>query len=329
MRNSQAVVQPNIRSWSTKDYDPAQRLDYWIGAICEAFLEMDCSSTQGQSFEGKLTHLPIGEIALNQVVASTSDVYRTAQAISRSKAQPLYLITNLDSAWQVVQGGRSFGLEAGDLALIDSAQCYEFHFPDSVRNMSVQLPRDWVARWLNQVNSLHPRIIKKDIGWGAALSGLCSQFAVNPTLAFGYPEQLLVDQFGATLGAAVEPVGSQPCSSVSAPLASIDLVKRALGLTQQRLGQADLNASDIACELGVSARTLHRHFAASQQSFLTALRLQRMQLAAQLLMQPRFASLDIAAIGRRCGVVDASHFVREFQRVHGLTPARWRRARLQ
>jgi len=47
-----------------------------------------------------------------------------------------------------------------------------------------------------------------------------------------------------------------------------------------------------------------------------------------LLQQPRMALVSVADIGCRCGFSDASHFIRQFQQTHGLTPARWRRLHL-
>jgi AraC family transcriptional activator of tynA and feaB len=34
------------RRWTTDVVETGHRLDYWVGAICVAFLEMDCSSNQ-------------------------------------------------------------------------------------------------------------------------------------------------------------------------------------------------------------------------------------------------------------------------------------------
>lgn len=94
-----------MRQWSTGAVDSPHRLDYWIGAICEAFLEMDCSSRDARSFEGTLTRMPGDTIAFNQVLASTQDVYRTPRGIARSAHNHFYLIGQFDRGWQVRQGG--------------------------------------------------------------------------------------------------------------------------------------------------------------------------------------------------------------------------------
>jgi AraC family transcriptional regulator, positive regulator of tynA and feaB len=46
-----------------------------------------------------------------------------------------------------------------------------------------------------------------------------------------------------------------------------------------------------------------------------------------LLQDSRFDRLTVAEVGRRVGLLDASHFVRVFRRNVGSTPAVWRQGR--
>lgn len=317
-----ASPQGMARQWSTDEVAAPGRLDYWVGAICEAFLEMDCSSRLAMNFEGRLTSVAAGPLSFNQVEATTQDVYRTRAGIARSPSHPFYLITHRQTAWHVQQGGHHAGLRAGDAVLVDSAHRYELHFPESVEVMSVQLPRAWLGQWLAQVDDPRPRVVRRDEGWGRALSGLCLQFAHEPRLATGYPASLLCDQLGAMLAAALEPA---PPARTSA---SQDLARRARQVMQARLDQPGLTAQRVAEQLGVSVRTLHRAFAAESTGFALGLRRLRLDRASQLLEQGRLAHVSVSELGRRCGFADASHFVREFQRHFRSTPARWRRERL-
>ncbi|MDQ3272215.1 MAG: AraC family transcriptional regulator, partial [Pseudomonadota bacterium] len=182
-------------------------------------------------------------------------------------------------------------------------------------------PRAWVGRWLANPGSKLPRTVARDRGWGKSLSALCLQLGEDPALALGYPQTLLADQLGATLAAALEPV------PVDASGGAADTVRRAVHILRSRLDQPGLVAIEVALELGLSVRTLHRGFSAQGLTFAGTLRRQRMTQACRLMEQPRLAGLTIAEIGRRCGYSDASHFVREFRRLSGSTPAQWRRRR--
>lgn len=306
------------KTWSTQAVAPQHRLDYWVGAICEAFLEMDCSSKSAPSFEGRLTHIDAGQLSFNQVLSSASDVYRTQSAIARSQFHPFYLITHLTTDWNVRQGGQSVHVRPGDAVLVDSAQRYELHFPQAVNVMSIQLPRSWVGQWLAEPGTT-ARVAPKDQGWGQALSGLCTQLGKEPGLAMTYPTDLLADQLGAMLAAALEPHARD--ASASSP----DLVASAKKLLAQRLDQTGLTADEIAQALGVSTRTLHRSFASEQLSLAGTLRSMRLRQATHLLEQVRLRHLSVAEIGRRCGFLDVSHFVRSYKNANGDTPAHWRR----
>ena len=306
-----------MRRWSTDAVGSSERLDYWVGAICEAFLEMDCGSREHDVFSGGLTCVGAGDLHFNQVIASSQDVYRTPAAIARGRHHPFYLIAQLHTGWHVRQGGHFVQLRPGDAVLVDSAQRYELHFPQAVQCLSIQLPRAWVGRWLQQVDVNQPRVVYRDQGWGQTLSALALQLGQNPELALGYPQHLLCDQVGATLAAALEPV--QPTMRDTTAWARIQSALR------DRLDLPGLTAQDVALAAGLSVRSLHRSFAARQASFAAVLRQARMERAAEMLAQRRLAVLTVAEIGQRCGYSDASHFVRDFQRTLGQTPARWRK----
>ena len=74
-----------LRQWTTDVVAPPARLDYWVGAICEAFLEMDCSSREAPLFGGELQSLPVETLSINRVRASTQDVFRTPAGSARSR----------------------------------------------------------------------------------------------------------------------------------------------------------------------------------------------------------------------------------------------------
>jgi len=309
------------RRWSTDAVNPARRLDYWVGAICEAFLEMDCDSREASAFAGTLTSLPADALSINQVLATTQDVYRTPAAIARSRQHPFYLISQLHSAWHVRQGGHIAHLRPGDAVLVDAAQSYELHFPESVACLSIQMPRAWAGRWLAQLESRAPRVVARDRGWGRPLSALCRLLGEEPTLAAGYPASLLADQIGAMLSAALEPAVEAPAPASQA------LAARAEALLRSRLDEVGLSAQSVALALSVSVRTLHRAFASRGATFAGSLRRIRLEHAAQLLAQPRLTHVSVAELGRRSGFAEPSHFVREFRLAWGMTPARWRRHR--
>jgi AraC-like DNA-binding protein len=96
---------------------------------------------------------------------------------------------------------------------------------------------------------------------------------------------------------------------------------------RERHAQPGLTAGAVAASLGVSARTVHRSLAEGGITFAEHLMACRMDVAARLLADPRFDRLTVAEIGRRVGLLDASHFVRACRGRLGATPARIRLGR--
>ncbi|EJE53521.1 transcriptional regulator containing an amidase domain and an AraC-type DNA-binding HTH domain [Acidovorax sp. CF316] len=307
-----------LRRWSTEVVAPAARLDYWVGAICEAFLEMDCSSREATTFDGVLQSLPVASLSVNQVRASTQDVYRTPAGIACSRQLPFYLIAQAESSWHVRQDGQVAHLRPGDVALVDSARPYELHFPEGVGCVSLQLPRAWVGQWLVQAEARGPRVAWRDQGWGQSLGALAVQLARDPASAQALPPALLSDHLGALLSAALE----QPVVPAGA---AQGLHAHLSALMAARIDQGGLSAQVLADETGISLRTLHRAFAARGSTFAGTLRQLRLARAGDLLRRPQLAHVSVAEIGRRCGFADASHFARAFQRAMGMSPAAWRR----
>ena len=310
-----------MQTWSTEAVAPHERLDYWVGAICEAFLEMSCDSRNDQPFAGKLMHLQADAISFTQVIAAPAEVSRTRQAIARSKESPFYLICDLANTWHASQGDLQLTMHAGDLLLIDSAQSYHFNFPSASNNISVQMPRHWLAQWAEPSALDSPHRIDGRGGWGAPLSALCQQIGREPAAAHDLPPRVLSDQVGAMLAA------SLGTNVPSAQASTGALVQQALDLMHQRLAEATLNADVIAGALNVSTRSLFRYFSAEKTTFNSSLLKLRMLHATELLAQPRLARITVEALGRRCGYAEPSNFVRQFHRYFGQTPAKWRKER--
>ena len=314
------VVPPPVRRWSTDAVSPAQRLDYWVGAICEGFLEMAATSSCGPGFCSTLESVPWGPVAVNRVRGSAQDVFRTRSAIARSRENFYYLLCKSDSTWTAGQEDCSARLLPGDLVLVDSRRRYEFHFAHSADTVSLQLHPSWIEGWLPDAQAALGRRIDGQSGWGAALSAFARQLTPELATRPPLPAQLLTDQLGALMALAVQ-------QAAPAAPAAPSLRERIGALVRELHAEPGLTAADVAAALEVSQRTLHRALAGGGHTFAQQLMACRMEAAARLLADPRFDRLTVAEIGRRVGLADASHFVRSCRARLGATPAELRRRR--
>jgi AraC family transcriptional regulator, positive regulator of tynA and feaB len=306
------------RRWSTDEVSPPQRFDYWVGAICECFLEMDARTASPERFAAELSSVPLHTLVVNRVRGSAQDVFRTQRGIARSRGNYYYLLCKERSACGVVQHGAHAGrLMPGDLALIDSRGRYELHFPGAVDTYSLQIPLEWLDTWVPDARCHLGQRIDGSTGWGQALSACVRQLG-GATGAL--PAALVADQLGALLALTLDPV-----TPADAPVR--DLVSRIDDCLHSRCSEPGLHADDVAASLGISVRTLHRALARAQRTFAARLMHHRLQAARRMLESPAFDRLTLAEIGRRVGLLDPSHFTRVCRRALGRTPGELRASR--
>lgn len=305
--------------WSTDDVAPAQRLEYWVDAISEGFLAMDATSPVRQGFHGELVSSSLGPIGVNRVTGDAQQVWRTLRGIARNHDNFCYLLGNLGSPWRVEQDGRQALLAAGDFTLVDSRRPYHFDFPEGPSTISLELPLEWVARWLAEPETHVARAFRtSEPGWGCALAAFARPWEPKIACAPPLPVNLLTDQLGSLLSLAC---GETTVATNHMP----GLAERVALQLRQRLAEPGLTATDVATSLGVSVRTLHRAMAADGQTFANQLMAERMAQAKRMLQSPAMRRLTTAEVGRRVGLLDPSHFVRLCRQHLGNTPAALRK----
>jgi AraC-like DNA-binding protein len=89
----------------------------------------------------------------------------------------------------------------------------------------------------------------------------------------------------------------------------------------ERLQDGPIRLEDLAAEVRVSTRTIHRAFALTGDTMKSVVRAQRLAAVRQDLLN---TNLTIARIAHRWNYYDASHLGREFREVFGLSAGEYR-----
>jgi AraC family transcriptional activator of tynA and feaB len=117
-----------------------------------------------------------------------------------------------------------------------------------------------------------------------------------------------------------------PAQSMRSTAAVSDDMRRSIcRWVDSRLQAGQISPSAAAEDHGISVRSLHRLFAGTGDTFGSLVRRRRLDRARRDLVGTNDMIQTIAV---RWGYADASHFIYEFKRVHGTTPAAHRQARL-
>jgi AraC family transcriptional regulator, positive regulator of tynA and feaB len=313
-----------IQKWSTRLVEPARRLDYWVGAVCEGFLEMDITCPVRSDFDCSLERGQLDTIGINRVQGSGQHVYRTQSAIARSDSNYYYLLCKTDLEWGASQNGNSVRLRPGDLLLVDSRRRYEFHFQDRVDTLSLELPTAWVDSWIAEPEKHIGQRIAGDTGWGMALSAFARQLSPQLAVDRPLPAQVFTDQLGALLALSC---GSAIPASAAERQGAAKLLDQIGDVIRLRYAEPGLTAATVAADLHVSERTLHRCLNRAALTFCGLLNQCRMSAARRMLTERRFDHISVSGIGLRVGLADPSHFIRQCRRYLGMTPGDFRRGR--
>ncbi|HWH84957.1 MAG TPA: helix-turn-helix domain-containing protein [Burkholderiaceae bacterium] len=306
-----------LLSHSTDDVDPDQRVRHWREAIHDAVIEMELLPNQRSDFFSRIDLCPMPNIVPHRAVGSPQRISRSRSEIGHGNKNTYYLISQSRVPWYCEHAGMEHLVKPGESVLVDSRIPYTFKFEQGLDDLSVELPVEWVERWLPDPRRVIGRPLPAASGWGLALRGAKEALAPSELVALPVPDELLEDQLGALLALAS---GAQ----IDVAHTDHELYDRCVAHIRQWLSRPGLVASEVAAACGVSLRTMHRTFAAEDHTFAGVLMRSRIDDAARMLADPRFRLVTVAEIGRRCGFSDPSHFARQFRRLRNTGPRQFR-----
>ncbi|HZZ92408.1 MAG TPA: AraC family transcriptional regulator [Usitatibacter sp.] len=310
--------------WSTDQVPVTQRLDSYVGHLCEHLMNVTASSQERSDFRARITTAELAGLSVSAMSGSQQDSRRTRSHIAATKEHAYHLVL-ARCPWKLSLRESTLHLRPGDLVLADTRYEYSAHWPTDCHALNVRLPTEWVQGWIAEPRQLVGQVISCESGWGKVLSSYVS--AIPPEVAVRPPvaAKVMADQVGALLAlAASETPG---CAAQGAPTYPLQYA-RILRCIEDRCAELELTASDIAATTGVSARTVHRILASFGQTFGKKLMDARMEVAKRMLDSRSFSHVTTAEIGRRAGFLDASHFARVFRSQLGLTPRQYRELRV-
>jgi AraC family transcriptional regulator, positive regulator of tynA and feaB len=317
------IVSKSIVRFSTTDVDSKDSLDYWVGMICEKYLELQVENTAtGGKFWSTLEMAPTGLLRSFHSSGSAQTGVRQRSAAVNCTHASYVLLTSLEKSWTLDSQGTQFSMSPGDLALLDTSTPFHLRYHEQMNIHIHELPRPWVHSWVGETIAQSTPRIDGSVGWGRVLNGLASAFSPEFAASDAFSEELLVNHFGATLALAKR----SPISREKVSEGGLDsIVEGVLRLVNERFAEPDLAARQIAKELHISERTLYRSLEKNGHTFFGLLAHKRMSVARRLLLDRSYRdNLSLAEIGKRVGYPQPSQFSRAFSKLEGMTPSQFR-----
>lgn len=313
-----------LQRWSTDDVPVKQRREYFQAATESLIIPFRFEMPYSPDLSARIEALALGPITVMHVAGSPHIARSTKDEISRQSARCLNLVLSRNVPWNLGYGSR-VAMRSMDSFITDSVQELSLDIAFHYDFVNIGFDPQWLGEWIPRACAVVGRQFGADSQWSVALNTFVAALEPDTILRAPLPPRLLVDQLGALiLLASSEPAQITTLSRAT----SISLRERILDCIRSRCTEVMLAAPQVAQDLGISVRTLHRVLASQNETFGFLLMKARIDIAVRQLSSPAFDRLTVGAIGRRCGFTDDSHFTRVFRRHVGVTPLALRRARL-
>ncbi|MDE2357106.1 MAG: helix-turn-helix domain-containing protein [Alphaproteobacteria bacterium] len=309
---SAACARSTIEKFSTSGLCVDERLEFWNRLTDETYpgTTVDPST---ETFEAEMLRWTLGDLTMIRPRSNASLVSR-----DRPGGEPERIVLHLQhrGRGEHRQYGRMAELSAGDFALCKTAAPYQIEISDH-EFLVVDMPRAALERRIEGLDD----VISRSISGSSPGSRLLHNFfltlwqqgdlsAVEPGWQQGVADVLL-DLIGLAVKGAAMPL-SEPRA----------LRERALAVIDARLCDPDLGSAGLACELGVSIRTVQNLFAAMGTTPGGYILSRRLARASELLTVNPQAS--ITEIAFDLGFSESGYFARCFRQQFGTTPSKWR-----
>ncbi len=250
---------------------------------------------------------------------------RAPRHVAQAAPDRLALAVQTSGTGRYEQAGRQLVVPQGELMLVDLSSTYDFSWSGPGGSVAFQVDLAHVG--------LPVEVVRRAAGRLAAGAGLYALLRGHLSLLHAEAEALTASSEAARV------VGSATSELVRALLveAADDdarrgevlagaLPARIVAWVDQHLTDPDLTPARIAAEHAVSVRQLYKIWPEPQVGVSAWIVRERLEGARRALADPG-CRLGIAAVARRWGFVDATHFSRRFRAAYGLSPRDWREAR--
>jgi AraC-like DNA-binding protein len=307
------------KQWSTDAVEARDRLSYWVEAVCDTYVQLECDARQrDRAFCGTIESNQLATLGLSRVTASPQSVRRTPAKIARSTEDYFLVSIQIKGHGKVVQDGRVAALSPGDFALYDSTRPYELIFDEPLQQHVLQFPGAVLRSRLRDTEKLTARKVCGARGAGHLMIGMINTLTADIDMLQGASAAAIAESVENILvaGLCSLPGAADPAISHLTSFHCDQIKAYAL----QRLRDPKLSVNMIAAHLRLSPSTIYRAFAGEPCSLHSWIWNQRLDGAKREICDPALGNRSITEIAFGWGFNDAAHFSRVFRQRFGCSP---------
>lgn len=298
--------------WSFSTDDRALAAESWSRMLSDNHLEwsLDELFWDDRAFKASVRRRAIGDLTLVDCTCDPSAGRRTQRELTQTDDGYLVLLMTLSGTEVVEQNGAQTRLVPGSAVVWDSELEAFFAVESTLRKRSLIMPKAALADVGVRGHLQTGRVLDHT---APAMRLLADFLETMSTGIDDLPLQAIPSVRNATIELVAAALQTTPTSSFDP--ASIRLAAQAHIDANPRSPQ--LTPASVAAAVGVSVRSLHRVFAASDHSVGEIIRRRRLASARDDLM----AGSPVGVVARRWQFSDISHFSRTFKRHYGVAPS--------
>jgi AraC-like DNA-binding protein len=308
--------------FDTESVIPSQRLSFWQDAVCDAFVELDCASSDRESFQGKLSQSHIGTISCTQISSRAQTVRRTPARIAKATDEFVLIALEIQGRNGVFQDERETVIGPGQFVIYDTTRPYELRFDAAFSQTVFQLPKELLRQRIGTIDMLTavPFVSERP------LERLAYDFLLSLSKTAGKVDDeaglRLADQALDIVAMAVaDRLQSGPATpSVHRTM----MLYRLQRFIVSRLSDPELSLSQTGAALQVTPRYINSLLADEQTSFSRYVLAKRLERCRNMLADPNQAHRRIGEIAYGWGFNDLVHFSHKFKERYGVSPREYR-----
>lgn len=302
-----------------------RRLTLWQDIVCDVFVQLDCKSDMGTTFNGTVTRAALGAASFSDVSSCRQHVSRTPSRIARAREEFFLIALGRQGSGAVLQDGRETTIHPSEFAIYDTTRPYELRFNDDFTQTIFQIPREMLSRRITGMEGLtaisftsQQPLEKLAYDFVAAISKVADH--VDQDTGSRLSGQAL-DLIAMAIN---ERFGSYALSSSTHRSALLFRLKSHI---QNHLHDPELSLGRTAATLGISTRYVNDLLSDDHTSFQRYVLTQRLEQCARELSSPGHAHRHVGEIAFGWGFNDLSHFGRVFREHYDASPRDWRQAK--
>ncbi|MFD8478015.1 helix-turn-helix domain-containing protein [Kitasatospora sp. NPDC059673] len=305
---------------STGPLSAAERAESWHEAVSTAFVPMAVEFLEAEPSPGTIVCHRLGPVRILQVQAGPQTVTRTRRMIAEDDSAALILTLQQRGTALKEQDGRESLIRPGAFSITDASRTFRKRVDEDFVFTSFQFPRAELDVQERDLRALTATAFNPAEGSAALVATYLAGMAREaPAL-----DEAVGRRAAATaldlLALLVEDRCGRRRPKQAHSAASLERIKDHI---LRNLPDPDLSPSAIAEATQVSVRFLHKLFQQEGTTVGAWIRAQRLERCGRDLRRPTAGQFGVAAIARRWGFVNSSHFSRAFRESFGMTPREW------